>query len=269
MGAPRFAVAAAVVAVLWGCGFHGQRARVSDSLPPTQPAALLSDGTTKDPYQELFQYSIGNGDGLEVVVAGHAEFSGKTAVDQRGRIPIPNSTQLIDVSGLTLREAEGRVAQTIAPYVVGKPEVRVSLVESRSKSFYVLGGVWSPGLYRMNGSIVKLREAIAAAGFFREYRGDSTRVGVITPDPVKPTYVVVNVHNILMGEEKEDVIVKPGDIVFVQDRIIYDIDGFLYTLFRETENASTANKAVEFWEDALHGKWGDFTYPRSSVTVIY
>jgi protein involved in polysaccharide export with SLBB domain len=152
---------------------------------------------------------------------------------------------------------------------VGKPDVHISLVEARSKMYYVLGGVWAPGIYRMGGEVIRLREAIARAGLFREYRADQTRVGVITPDPAKPTYVIANAKKIMMGDDSENLIVKAGDVIFVQDKIIYDVDGFLYTLFRETENVSTADKAVKFWEDAVKGDIGDFTYPRSSVTVVY
>ena len=270
MGAPRFTVAAAVVAALWGCGFHGQRADLSQSLAPTQPAAVLSDGTTKIPYQELFQYTVGNGDEIDIEVAGHSEFSGHAVIDQRGRLPVPNSTRVIDVAGLMICEVEGRITQEISAFCVGKPDVHVSLFASRSKFYYVLGGVAYPGLYRMDGSIVRLREAIAAAGLFREYRADQRRIGIITPDPVKPTYTIVSAYDAFRGEDRQNVIIKPGDIVLVQDRIIYDLDGFLYALFRETQDVSSTNRAVKFWQDAVsEGKFGNFTAPSPGATLIY
>jgi|GEM_PF-6380957 len=269
MGVPRIFVAAAAATALWGCGFHGQRSDWKDVLPPTKPAPLLSDGTTPVAYEKLFEYTLGEGDTVNVEIVGHKEFSGLANVDERGKLAVANSGKIIEVSGLTLPQTQGRVAQAVAQYVVGDPDVRVSLVASRSKSYYILGGVWHPGLYSMGAGIVRLREAIAAAGLFREYRADESRVGVITPDPVRPTYVIVNAHDVMMGEDKHNIIIKSGDVIFVQDKIIYDVDGFVYTLFRETENTSTANKAVKFWEGAKEGNFGDFSYPRQGVTLIY
>lgn len=269
MGLPRALAAAALAAALSGCGFVGQRADWQEVLPPQRPAARLSDGATKNPYEELFEYTVGKGDGLQIEVAGHPEFSGPVTVDQRGRCLVPDSGEIMDVEGLTLDETEGRVRLALSRYVVGDPEINVRLTASRSKSYYMLGGVHHPGLYRMGANTLRLRDALASAGFFAEYRADKKRVGIITPDEERPTYVIANGRDILMGADKYNVVVKPGDIIFVQDKVIYDLDGFLYTLFRETENASTTNKAVEFWEEALQGDFGAFTYPRQGVTVIY
>lgn len=269
MSVARFVLAALVAAVSWGCGFHGQRADIKDYTPPEEPAPLLSDGTTRVEYDALFEYSIGNGDVVNVDVLGHKEFSGVSNVDERGKLAISNTGRVVDVSGLTMPQVEARIAQSIAPFVVGQPTVRVSLMGSKSKYYYILGGVWHPGVYNMGAKVVRLKDAIAAAGFFAEYRADQSRVGVITPDPVKPTYVVVSGHDLLMGEDRYNIVVKPGDVIFIQNRIIYDIDRFLFTLFRETENASTTNKAVQFWEDVKDGQWGDFSYPRQTITIMY
>ena len=269
MGAPRMCVAAAMAAVLLGCGFHGQRADWKDVLPPQEPTPLLSEGTTRVESDEVMEYRLGNGDLITVDILGHDEFSGALYVDERGKIQLSNTNEVVDVSGLTLPEAQGKVARVVSPYVVGQPDVRVSLAGSKSKYYYLLGGVWHPGLYQMGAKVVRLRDAIAWAGFFQEFRADQCRVGVITPDPERPTYVIANAHDILMGEDKYNVVIKPGDVIFVQDKIIFNLDKFLFMMFRETENASTANKAVKFWEDAKEGQIGEFSYPRQSLTLIY
>jgi len=269
MRAPRVLAAALAAASLWGCGFYGERANIKDVIQPEQPTPLLSDGSTKVQYDELFEYKIGNGDSVQLAVTGHDELSGPATVDERGRIAIPSTDKVIAVAGLTLGEVEGRIGETISPYCVGQPKVHLRLTASRSKYYYVLGGVWAPGIYNMGARVVRLREALSAAGLFREYRADQRRIGVITPDPVKPTYVVVNGREALMGGDRYNVVIKPGDVIFVQDRIIYDLDWFLFALFRETENASTTNKAVKFWEDAVEGKIGTFTYPRDNVILLY
>jgi len=269
MGTPRILMAALVAVALWGCGFHGQRVDLKDVTAPQEPSPLLSDGSSRVEYDALFEYALGPGDAVNVDILGHKEFSGGSNIDDRGKLAIINTGKVIDAAGLTLRQAEGRVAQAIAAFVIGRPQVRVSLIGSKSKYYYILGGVWHPGTYNMGAKVVRLRDAIAGAGFFAEYKADQNRVGVITPDPVRPTYVVVSGHDVLMGEDKYNVIIKPGDVIFVQNRIIYDVDRFVFTMFRETENTSTTNKAVKFWEDAKDGQFGDFSYPRQSITIMY
>jgi protein involved in polysaccharide export with SLBB domain len=269
MSVARLLLAALVATVSWGCGFHGQRADLKDYIPPEEPAALLSDGTAHVEYDALFEYSIGNGDVVNVDVLGHQEFSGIGNVDERGKLAVFNTGRVVEVGGLTMPQVEARIAQAIAPFVVGQPTVRVALMGSKSKYYYMLGGVWHPGVYNMGAKVVRLKDAIAAAGFFAEYRADQSRVGVITPDQAKPTYVIVNGNDLLMGEDKYNIVIKPGDVIFIQNRIIYDLDRFLFTLFRETENASTTNKAVQFWEEAKDGNFGDFSYPRQTITIMY
>ena len=259
----------ALLLVACGCGFYGRRGQWQDVTEPVEPAPIFSDGTSDVLYDELYIYKVGNGDTVLLEVGGHEEFSGTVGIDQRGRMAVPNTDAVLDVAGLSLEEVEGRVAATVAPFVVGRPEVRASLMESRSKYYYVLGGVTYPGVYPMGARIVSLREALGKAGFFREFQADKRRVAVITPDPERPTHLITNGRAIQMGLDEQNVIVKPGDVIFVQNRLIYDIDRFLYELFITTENVATTHDAVKFWEDAIDGEFGDFTAPSRGVTIIY
>lgn len=262
-------IAVAVVGLLCGCGFYGRRGEWADVLEPTEPEPLLSDGTSRSLHDKLTIYSVGCGDGLSVEIAGHEEFSGDVGVDQRGRIVVPNTDDLLEVEGLSLDEVEGRVARAISPYVVGRPEVNVTLMSSASKFYYVLGGVLKPGVYPMGGNVIRLREALGIAGFFESYVADKSRVGIVTPDPERPTYLIANGRKIMLGVDRHNIILKPGDVVFVQNRIVYDLDRFLYALFITTENTSTTHNAVKFWEDAIDGDFGDFMAPKRGLTIVY
>lgn len=262
-------IAAAVVGLLCGCGFYGRRGEWADVMEPTEPAPLLSDSTSLSLYDKLSVYSVGCGDGLSVEIAGHEEFSGDVGVDQRGRMVLPNTEDLLEVEGLSLDEVEGRVAEAVAPYVVGRPEVNVSLISSASKFYYVLGGVLKPGVYPMGGNVIRLREALGISGFFESEAADRRRVGIVTPDPERPTYLIANGRKIMLGVDRHNIILKPGDVVFVQNRFVYDLDRFLYALFITTENVSTTNRAVEFWEGVLDGEFGDFAAPDRGVTIVY
>ncbi|MCD6404534.1 MAG: polysaccharide biosynthesis/export family protein [Planctomycetes bacterium] len=268
--AGRWVIILAVVCILASCqGFYGRRGNWDDMTEPESPGPLLSDCTEKVPYDELFVYKVGNGDGLRLKVTGHKELSAATSVDQRGHMALPGTDEILAVEGLSLDEVQALVSDAISRYVIGRPKVRVSLVASASRYYYVIGGVRHPGVYRMGARVLRLREALAIAGFFREYMADKKRVGIITPDPVRPTHLIANGKQVLMGKEKYNAVIKPGDVIFVQSSVIYDVDKFLHMIFRQTENVSTTNEVVEFWEDAAHGEFGSFTYPRDAITVIY
>lgn len=258
-----------VLLFVCGCGFHGRRGQWQDVTEPVEPAPVFSDGSTDILYDELFIYRVGGGDTVSLEVEAHEEFSGPVAIDQRGRMAVPNTDAVFEAAGLSLEEIEGKVAATVAPFVLGRPQVRVSLLDSRSKYYYVLGGVTRPGVYTMGARIVRLREALGEVGFFREYQADKRRLGVITPDVERPTYLITNGHAVLMGSDEQNIVIKPGDVIFVQNRLIYDIDRFLYELFIVTENVATTHDAVKFWEDAKNGEFGDFTAPSRGVTIIY
>ncbi len=259
----------ALSALLAGCGFYGRRGEWNDVLDPTEPAPLFSDGSSRVLSEELYLYRLGNGDVVTLEVTAHEEFSGTIGVDQRGRIAVPNTDKVLDVAGLSLDESEGKIAHAIAPYILGPPDVRLRLLSSSSKYYYVLGGVGRPGLYPMGAQLIRLREALAGAGFFMEFRADQKRLAVITPDPEEPTYLITDGRAVLMGKDTQNIVIKPGDVIFVQDRVIYDIDRFLYELFIMTENVASTHDAVKFWEDAIDGEFGDFTAPRRGLTVIY
>ncbi len=257
-------ITAVVVGLLCGCGFYGRRGEWADVMEPSEPAPLLSDGTSRSLYDRLTVYSVGCGDGLSLEIAGHEEFSGDVGVDQRGRMVVPNTEDLLEVEGLSLDEVEGRVAEAVSPYVVGRPEVNIRLISSASKFYYVLGGVLKPGVYPMGGDVIRLREALGIAGFFESEAADKRRVGIVTPDPERPTYLIANGREIMLGVDKRNIILKPGDIVFVQNRIIYDLDRFVYELFITTENVATTHDVVKYWEDALDGEFGG----RDSAAII-
>ncbi len=266
----RLVIIVAAVCILASCqGFYGRRGDWNDMTQPEFPGPLLSDCSEKVLYDELFVYKVGDGDGLRLKVTGHKEFSGATSVDQRGHMALPGTDEVLAVEGLSLDEVQALVSDAISRYVVGRPKVRVSLLGSASRYYYVIGGVRRPGVYRMGARVLRLREALAIAGFFREYMADKKRVGIITPDPVRPTHLIANGKQVLMGEDKYNAVIKPGDVIFVQNSVVYDVDKFLHILFRHTENVSTTNEVVDFWEDAAHGKFGTFTYPRDEITVIY
>ncbi len=269
MPARRALWAVGLCSLLVGCGFYGRRGDFSDVLDPTEPAPLFSDGSSEVLSEDLYVYRLGNGDVMTLEIAAHEEFSGTVGVDERGRVLVPNTEKVLEVAGLSLDEAEGKIAASVAPYIIGPADVRLRLLSSSSKYYYILGGVGHPGVYPMGAKVIRLREALSIAGFFREFQADKKRVAVITPDPVQPTHLITDGRAILMGLDRQNIVVKPGDVIFVQDRIIYDIDRFLYELFIVTENTASTHDAVKFWEDAIDGEFGDFTAPRRGLTVIY
>jgi protein involved in polysaccharide export with SLBB domain len=99
--------------------------------------------------------------------------------------------------------------------------VIIPRADQANSQVYVLGAVESPGLYSILGSKYTLSQVILMAdGFTRFAR--TTKVRLVTTDENgAKTEIEVNVGKILQGGDRaEDPIVKPGDMVIVEEKMI-------------------------------------------------
>lgn len=245
-------IAVALVAVLlWGCEVPGQRVRTEEWLDAQGPGPMDAIGIEAslevDPKPT---YVLGRGDVIGLVVEQNPEHSGKVAVDWRGQIVVPGLRVVVDIEGLELARAERTVRRALAPFLVGPPAVRVEILEVHSKFFYVFGAVAIPGRHRMGILPLAVRDAVIRSGLFTEWRAADTRVCLIRPDTVKPTYVVIDLRRVLRGHLKHNLPVRNGDVIFVPDTLYYKFDMFVDILARQIEDIRTVDQAVAFVEDA-------------------
>ena len=122
-------------------------------------------------------FALGPGDSISLRVYEHPDLSGNFNVDGTGSISLPLILD-INVSGLTLRELEKRIASELTNNYIMKPKVSIDLVKSRP--FCILGEVRNPGcfsgLHGMNSA-----QAIAISGGYT-YRAYKEKIAITRED---------------------------------------------------------------------------------------
>jgi protein involved in polysaccharide export with SLBB domain len=99
--------------------------------------------------------------------------------------------------------------------------VIVARSDQAGSQVYVLGAVESPGLYSILGSKFTLSQVILMADGFTRF-AKKTKVRLISTDESgEKTEAEVNVGKILDGGDRSnDPVIKPGDMVIVEEKMI-------------------------------------------------
>ena len=182
-------------------------------------------------------YTLGRDDVIRIQVRNQPEFSGDFVVGPDGKIQY-NYLGDLPVLGLTKYELE-QVLEKLLQRYVRVPKTNVTIVGYNSKAVYVLGEVNRPGKYIMRGDVIKLREAIIAAGL---PTGTAAlgRTHIIKPDLNNPTVRKINLKRILFkGKLKQDIDLYPGEIVVVPSTVLASVNNFLSQLLNPITRATT------------------------------
>ncbi len=148
-------------------------------------------------------YRLGPGDLLRVVVFGHEDLSGEFEVKGSGHVSLPLIRE-VQAEGLTLREFEQAVINSLTPDFLVNPRVSVDVLNYRP--FYIIGEVKRPGSYPyVNGMTVV--NAIALAGGYT-YRARENEV------------LITRTREDANKQEPADhqTVVLPGDVIEVPER---------------------------------------------------
>jgi polysaccharide export outer membrane protein len=156
---------------------------------------------------------------VEIQVQRHPEFSGTFPVNLEGKIQL-NLIGDIDVTGLTKKELADKVAKLVSSYVIN-PEVNVTILEYRSKSYLVIGEVNRPGRYFMRSETTTVKDAIVEAGL-PMVSAAMRKCRIITPDRdgrIKTR--AVDVYDVLYGGNlRKNLEMHPGDTLYVPATIM-------------------------------------------------
>jgi polysaccharide export outer membrane protein len=119
------------------------------------------------------EYTIGNGDVLNILVFDVPELSREVRVSQAGTIAIPLVPSRLHVAGLTEIQARQTIADVLeANGLVSHPEVEVTVKEHRSRPITVVGAVQHPMVYQADTDVTLL-EVLANAGGVANDAGDT------------------------------------------------------------------------------------------------
>lgn len=137
----------------------------------------------------LHDYTIGNGDLLDITVFDVPELAREVRVSQSGTISIPLVPTRLHIAGLTESQAEQVIADVLqANGLVSHPEVGVMVREHKSRPITIVGAVSHPMVYQADQSVTLL-EVLAEAGGITNDAGDT----VIVTRAHSPTLVMVPV----------------------------------------------------------------------------
>lgn len=140
---------------------------MSDQSRRTQSAPLYLTGFDNQIDED--EYILGTGDGFTIYLWGSINDEMRSIVDQEGNAIIP-SVGMIKLKNLTLREGKKKIRKKILTLY---KDIEMSIVLSEIRQFrvYVLGEVFNPGFYIVNGA-TRVSDVLSVAGYLYD---DSTK----------------------------------------------------------------------------------------------
>jgi polysaccharide export outer membrane protein len=167
-----------------------------------QPAWAQSADGPAPAARSNFEYRLGAGDKLRVIVYGEDALTGEFFVSGTGKIAFPLVGD-IDALGKTIPELQQAIQAKLADGYIKEPKVSAEVLNYRP--FYILGEVMKPGEYPYTNGLTVLNAVATASGF--TYRADTRKVfirratntGEIA-EPLTPTTPVEPGDTIRIGE---------------------------------------------------------------------
>ena len=133
----------------------------------------------------------------------------------------------IYVAGLTIPALKNKIREILSRYIKD-PKVQVFLEEAKSRKIYVFGP-HSGGILFISRPI-NILDAILMAKINLSI-AQTSRIFVIKPSDKKPIVFNVDFDKIIKeGDIKENVMLEPGDIVYVPGKFVYRLSNF-FTLY--------------------------------------
>jgi len=177
--------------------------------------------------QNTRAYVVGPADVLAIAVFDQPLLTGRYTVQPDGTFTFP-LVGAIKAGGNTVQEIEVDIRTRLAAGYLKSPQVSVSIEQYRSQQVFVMGEVRQPTGLPYTGPMT-LMEALARAGSLTERAGTEALV-LRRPDAVSPpdagslaraqsspdsNSIRVDLRSLQAGKLSEDVVLRPGDTVFV------------------------------------------------------
>lgn len=198
--------------------FWGLAAVTAAAEPKTSATAEKSE-------KIAFIYRLTATDRIRISIFQEEDLAEIARIDSRGNVNLKLVGDL-HVAGLTVNEAQDAIATA---YREGRflrnPQVTISIEDYAPREVTIQGQVKAPGRFLLPvESTFSVVELVTKAGGLTDIaKGSSVVVTRITADGKKLSYTV-DVDGILRGKRAnttpENILLEPGDIVYVPERII-------------------------------------------------
>jgi polysaccharide biosynthesis/export protein len=162
-------------------------------------------------------YLLGNRDRLAVQIHGYGDLSGVFSVGPNGAVSMPY-VESVQVAGLSLAEAEGRIRARYADGYLVNPHVSISVEEYLSQPVEVYGAVAKAGVYFLRGK-TSLREILGEAGWVVADKSN----GRIQVERSGELVLTVMLDDLLAGRGNVDVLAN--DVVTLPEGQFIFVDG--------------------------------------------
>lgn len=219
---------------------------------PEEPLKLAKAETPIDnsSYMDPVKYTLGAEDIVDITVMRHPEFSGIYPVNSEGKIQYKFVGD-IDITGLTKKELEKKIAEIISVYVIN-PEVNVTITEYKSKVIYILGEVGQPGKFYMQSETIPVREAVVRAGL-PTLSAAMRKCRIITPsNNGKAKIKSVDLYAILYGGDlKRNIDMHPGDVLYVPSTVMAKVIRVINPIASTVGLASSTPDSVNTGKTAI------------------
>lgn len=186
----------------------------------SENSLILRQADAANPTSEAVRYTLGPDDVIGITIQRHPEFSGTYPVNLEGKIQM-DMVGDVDVTGLTKKELEEKIGKLLSRNAVDISDVSVTIQEYRSKVYYVIGEVGSPGKYFMRSESIPVREAAVEAGL-PTLAAAMRKCRLITPS--KDGKVVtrkVDLYAVLYnGDLQKNLEMHPGDFLYVPSTVM-------------------------------------------------
>ena len=223
-----------------GCLAAAASAQDSGGSAPQVPVVNAgSSGAPSLDSMGVRKYLLGPGDVLDLRVYNEPQFNGALVVDDEGNVAIPFIEAPIRAQCRSDREIKVDVVAALAKYL-NKPQVSLRVTEAKSRPpAVVFGAVRSPSRVQMQRR-VKLLDLLATSGGITEAAGGDIQifhtepvmcpeaedlVAAVPVDSYKPTdptqvgYDIYSLRELKDGRAEANPVIRPGDIVIVQEAL--------------------------------------------------
>jgi polysaccharide export outer membrane protein len=218
----KFSIFTVAATVLAGCSSTGQyydSSPRSAKTPPKEAAVTqtaLDDWATPQTDSGASPQStiLRQGDTVKVTFPGSPNLDQTEQVRLDGKISLPLVGD-VQAAGQTPDQLEQSLVKLYAPQL-SSSDVTVA-IESSSFPVFVTGCVLAPGKVLSNEPLTAL-EAIMEAGGFDYSRANLRNIHVIRRENSSSQSYVLNLKDVLDGDEKNNFYLQPNDIVYVPEK---------------------------------------------------
>jgi polysaccharide biosynthesis/export protein len=190
-------------------------------------------------------YRIAPKDQINVTILGQDDLTRTVRVSESGTITLPLLGEM-KVAGLTATELEQKIVGGLKGKYLVNPRANVTIAEFQGRQVSVMGAVNQPGAYAIRSNYTTMLLALSEAKGVKENADNVAYVMRAKPRNGEAQPLPVDLDALLRsGSTQHNVVLEPGDSVFVPETNVYYVAGEVekrgaYPLRRDT----TLSKAL-------------------------